>query len=157
MRGRARKLVALALVLAGIGLLGSCGGDTVPTGPTFGDLVFVPSQDTLPGDERDAMFVLRNVGPRDLGPIEIGANPIIRSPSTVPDSFCTGALVNIVPSAIPTLAEGAEQTIAVTIDLTGATTALCPPARYAAGLSAALSDKGLAIATILFDWDGTLP
>jgi hypothetical protein len=47
--GRAQKLAALALVLAGMGLLGSCGGDTVPTGPKFGDLVFVPSLVTLPG------------------------------------------------------------------------------------------------------------
>jgi len=160
MRGRTHRLAALALVLAGLGLMGSCGGDTVPTGPTFGDLVFAPSLTILPGDDRDTVLVLRNAGPRDLGAIEIGTNQDFkRSPATVPDSFCTGAEVMIVPSSIPSLAEGAEQAIAVTIDLTGATTGLCPAAQYDARLNAALAadGKGLASATVRFDWNGTLP
>jgi hypothetical protein len=67
--------------------------------------------------------------------------------------------VIVVPSSIPSLAEGAEQAIAVTIDLTDAPTGDCPAAQYDSRLSAALAvgGTGLAIATIRFDWDGTLP
>ena len=156
MRGRSRILAGLALVLAGVGTLGGC-GDEGPTGPQFGDLVFSPSFVSLPGDERDTVFVLMNRGPRDLGSIVIGVEAIIRTPGTVPDSFCTGALVNFIPSSISSLAEGAEQTVAVSIDLTTATPALCPAGQYDANVFAFVDNQGLGAATIRFDWDGTPP
>lgn len=153
---RGRRVATLALVLAGMGLLGSCGDDG-PTGPQFGNLVFTPSFVTLPGDVRNTVLVLRNSGPRDLGPINVGSDVFIRSPNTLPDSFCTGARLDFVPSAISSLAEGAEETVSVFLDLTAATPELCPPARYDAILLAAVNGQGLAGATIRFDWDGTPP
>lgn len=156
MRGRLRKLAALALVLAGVGLLGGCGDDE-PTGPQFGDLVFDPDFVILPGDDRDTVLVLRNRGSRDLGPIEIAVEGIIRTPNTVPDSFCTGAMVNLVPSLISSLAGGAQQTVAVSIDLSGATPSLCPAGKYDVNAFAFVNNLGLGAATIRFDWDGTPP
>ena len=156
MRGRLRKLAALALVLAGMGLLGGCGDDE-PTGPQFGDLVFSPSFVSLPGNDRDTVLVLRNRGSRDLGPIVIGVDFIIKVPSTLPDTFCTGARVNLFPSSISSLAGGAEETVAVAIDLSGATPNLCPAGKYDVNVFAFVNDQGLGAATIRFDWDGTPP
>ncbi len=158
MRGRLRKLAALALVLAGMGLLGGCGDDE-PTGPQFGDLVFSPSFVSLPGNDRDTVLVLRNRGSRDLGPIVIGVDFIIKVPSTLPDTFCTGARVNFVPSSISSLAGGAEETVAVAIDLSGpeVTPTSCPVGQYDVNVFAFVNNQGLGAATIRFDWDGTPP
>ncbi len=158
MRGRLRKLAALALVLAGMGLLGGCGDDD-PAGPQFGDLVFSPSFVSLPGDDRDTVLVLRNRGSRDLGPIVIGVDFIIRVPSTLPDTFCTGARVNFVPSSISSLAGGAEETVAVAIDLSGpeVTPSSCSVGQYDTNVFAFVNNLGLGAATIRFDWDGTPP
>ncbi len=156
MRERSPTIAGLALVFAAVGTLGGC-GDEGPTGPQFGDLVFSPSFVNLPGDDRDTVLVLRNGGPRDLGPILIGVNAIIRTPNTLPDSFCTGAQVNFVPSSIPSLSEGAEQTVAVSIDLTNVTPSLCPAGQYDANVLAFVNAQGLGAATIRFDWDGTPP
>lgn len=158
MRGRSRKFVALALVLAGIGLVGGCGDDD-PIGPQFGDLVFSPSFVSLPGDDRDTVLVLRNRSSRDLGTILIGVDvdAIIRTPSTVPNSFCTGVQANLVPASISSLAEGAEETVAVFIDLSGVTPSSCAAGKYDANVFAFVNSLGLGAATIRFDWDGTPP
>jgi len=156
MGGRSRDIATLALVLAGLGLIGGC-GDDAPTGPQFGDLVFSPSSTILAGDDRSTVITLRNVGPRDLGPIAIGTDVIIRSPRTVPDSACIFALLTFVPSNISSLSEGAEQAVTVSLDLGSVTPSSCPVGMYDAGILAFLNDQGLARASLQFDWDGTLP
>ncbi len=155
MRGRLRKLAALALVLAGVGLLGGCGDDE-PTGPRFGDLVFTPSSTVLTGDERSAMLILRNSGPRDLGPIIIGKDQIVfRTAFT--DSLCAGVEAAFVPSSISSLAQGAEADVALTLNLSGVVQATCSPGEYNTSVLASVNQQVLASASIRFDWDGTPP
>ncbi len=155
MRGRLRKLAALALVLAGMGLLGGCGDDE-PAGPQFGDLVFTPSSTVLTGDERSAMLVLRNSGPRDLGPIIIGKDQIVfRTAFT--DSLYAGVEAAFVPSSISSLAQGAEADVALTLNLRGVVQATCSPGEYNTSVLASVNQQVLASASIRFDWDGTPP
>ena len=155
MRGRTHRLAALALVLAGLGLMGSCGGDT-PTGPQLRDLVFSPASVRFVGDDRAAMFVLRNVGPRDLGPITIGLDQtVVRT--LFPDSLCAGVLAALAPGSVSTLAQGAETNISFTLDLSGVEQALCSPGEYTTNILASVNSQVLGVAAITFDWDGTPP
>lgn len=155
MRGRSRKLAAVALVLAGVGLLGGCGDDE-PTGPQFDDLVFTPSSTSLTGDERNAVFVLRNSGPRDLGPIRIGLDGIVfRTAFT--DSLCARVEAAIVPDSISSLAQGAEADVALTLNLSGVEQQTCSPGEYNTSVLASVNQQILASASIRFDWDGTPP
>ncbi len=157
MRGRTHRLAVLALVLAGLGLMGSCGGDT-PTGPQFGDLAFSPESIILPGEDRTAVLVLRNVGTRDLGPVDIGRNDqVVRI--VPPDSLCNVITVNLAPTQVSSLAAGAEVTVDITLDLSGPniTPITCPAGKYNASILAAVNSQVLGVAAITFDWDGTPP
>lgn len=154
MMQRPRTVAGLALILASLGVLASC-GDEGPTGPQFGDLVFSPSFVSLPGDDRTAAFMLQNRGPRDLSSIVLGFDIIVQT--AMPDSLCTGPEVNFVPSGIASLAQGADQALSVTLDMSSTTTALCPAAQYDALLFAAANGQALGGATIRFNWDGTPP
>ncbi len=150
-----RVVAGVAAVLASIGILGGC-GDEGPTGPQFGDLVFSPSFVSLPGDDRTAAFVLENRGSRDLSSITLGLDIIVQT--AMPDSLCTGPQVNFVPSAIASLAQGADEAISLTLDMSTTTTALCPAAQYDAILLAAVAGgQVLGGATVRFNWDGTPP
>lgn len=159
MKRRSRTVAALALVLTSLGLLGGC-GDEGPTGPQFRDLVFSPEKVILVGDERDAVFVLRNVRAGDLGSVEIGReDAVIRI--LPPDSMCNAMEMDITPSLVSSLAEGAEVTIDVAIDLSGPIIAndptRCPVGRYLTTIFASANDRILGVGKIEFDWDGTPP
>ena len=155
MRGRSRRFAALALVLAGIGLVGGCGDDD-PTGPQLRDLVFSPSSVSFPGDDRDTVLVLRNVGPRDLGPITIGLDGIVfRTAFT--DSLCAGVEAAFVPLSISSLAQGAQTGVSLTRNLSGVEQETCSPGEYNTLVLASVNDKVLGLATIKFDWNGTPP
>ena len=159
MKRRSRTVAALALVLAGIGLLGGCGDDE-PTGPQFRDLVFSPASVSLVGHERDAVFVLRNVNAGDLASVEIGKElQVIRT--SPPDSMCNAMEMDIVPDLVSPFAQSAEVTIDVVIDLSDPIITndptLCPAGRYLATVFAASNNRILGVGKIEFDWDGTLP
>jgi len=159
MKRRSRTVAALALVLAGIGLLGGC-GDEESTGPQFRDLVFSPASVSLVGDERDAVFVLRNVGAGDLGSVEIGKElQVIRiSP---PDSMCNAMEMDIAPDLVSPFAQSADVTIDVVIDLSDPNITndptLCPAGRYLTTIFASANNRILGVGKIEFDWDGTPP
>lgn len=150
-----RTVAGVVVVLASLGILGGC-GDEGPTGPQFGDLVFSPSFVSLPGDDRTTAFVLENRGPRDLSSIALGLDIIVRTAE--PDSLCTGPRANFVPSSIASLAQGADEAISLTLDMSETTTVLCPAGQYDAILLAAVAGgQVLGGATVRFNWDGTPP
>jgi len=159
MGGRSRDIATLALVLAGLGLMGGC-GDEEPTGPQFRDLVFSPASVSLVGHDRDAVFVLRNVSAGDLGSIEIGKElQVIRT--SPPDSTCNVMEMDIAPNVVSPFAQSAEVTIDVVIDLSDpiitSDPTLCPAGRYRTTIFASANNRILGVGEIEFDWDGTPP
>ena len=155
MAGHARIISGLLLFLTGLPVLSSCSSDS-PTGPTVGDLAFVPRTVDLVGHGRTLMFNLRNDSQRDLGPAVVGLdNNVILIGDQ--NELCDGVLATIVGSPTTVLAPGAEATLDVTIDMSQVDPLECPVGRYVAPFFASVSGQILANAVVEFDWDGTLP
>lgn len=143
-RMRSARSTCLALAMAATAT--ACTDET--SGPMFDDLEFTPTFVNI-GMDRTASFVLENRGDTELGPVLIGVDLIRRS--TFPDSLCSGAVVSVTPSQIPSLAVSEQADVDVTLDMSMTTAAGCPNGQYDADIAAAVSNQVLGITTIRFD------
>lgn len=155
MAGHTRKVCVLVLLFVGLPLLASCGSDS-PTGPSVGDLAFVPRNVDLTGHERSFTSDLGNTSQVALGPAVVGLdNNVVLIGD--PNELCDGVRATIVGSPTAVLAPGAEAALDITIDMSLVNVIDCPVGRYVAPFFASVSGQILANAVVEFDWDGTLP
>jgi hypothetical protein len=150
MRGRIlRRALALGL---GLGLTVAGCGDDDPLGPGFGDLELSPGFQEI-GAARAATMILSNVSDVALGPIVVGGEAG-QGTGLIIGELCNAMAPDVTPSAVGSLAPGAEVEITVTFDLAGVTVQECPAGDWDVDITAAVDTRGLAGATIRLSFSG---
>jgi hypothetical protein len=150
MRGRILR-TALAL---GLGLwltVAGCGDDDL-LGPGFGDLELSPGFQEI-GAARNTTVILSNVSDVALGPIVVRGEAG-QGTRLISGELCSAMVPDVTPSAVGSLAPGAEVEIAVTFDLAGVTVQECPGGDWDVDITAAVDSRGLASATIRLSFSG---
>ncbi len=147
-RGRTLTTAAiLGLTLAA----GGCGDDD-PSGPGFGDLELSPGFQEI-GAVRSTTVILSNVSDVALGPIVIGGEPG-QGTGLITGDLCNAMIPDLTPSAVGSLAPGAEVEITVSFDLAGVTVQECRAGDWDVDITAAVDSRGLAGATIRLSFSG---
>lgn len=137
--------MGLALAVAG------CGDDD-PSGPGFGDLELSPGFQEI-GAVRATTLILSNVSDTPLGPIVIGGEPG-QGTGLIIGELCNAMAPDVTPSAVGSLAPGAEVELTVTFDLAGVTVQECPAGDWDVDVTAAVGGRGLAGATVRLSFSG---